>query len=87
MKTETKPTGLHELKCWPEYFEAVMSMQKMFEIRKNDRDYRIGDIIYLKEWNPNKMEYTGREWGGFITYILPGGQFGIYKSHVVLGIM
>lgn len=77
----------HELKCWPEYFQAVTRMEKMFEVRKNDRNFKVGDIIVLLEWDPVKMEYTGKEWEGFITYVLPGGQFGIYKSHVVLGLL
>ena len=34
---------VHELKCWPEYFEAVISGAKTFEVRKNDRDFAVRD--------------------------------------------
>ena len=30
---------VHELKTWIEYFELVMSGEKPFELRKNDRDF------------------------------------------------
>lgn len=48
MKTE------HELKCRPEYFSRVASGQKTFEIRRNDRDFQVGDILILKEYEPDK---------------------------------
>ena len=36
---------LHELKIKREYFNAIKSGEKTFEIRKNDRDFQVGDII------------------------------------------
>ena len=50
----------HELKCWPEYFQAVLDGVKMFEIRKNDRDFKVGDWLHLQEWCPKTQAYTGR---------------------------
>lgn len=50
---------IHELKILPQYFEAVQSGLKTFEIRKNDRDYKVGDTLVLKEYN--NEAYTGRE--------------------------
>ena len=36
---------IHELKTLPEYFDAVFMGKKNFEIRKNDRDYKVGDYV------------------------------------------
>jgi len=56
----------HELKILPEYFVPVAEERKTFEIRKNDRDFKEGDIVVLKEWNGI---YTGREIEAVITFI------------------
>jgi len=42
----------HELKCHSEYFQRICTGQKTFEIRKNDRDYQVGDILALREYDP-----------------------------------
>ncbi len=77
----------HELKTWPEYFEAVRTEKKNFEIRKNDRAFQVGDLLILREWDPQKETYSGRTAFRRITYILPGGQFGIDPDFVVLSIV
>jgi len=41
----------HELKLEQTYFSRVASGQKTFEIRKNDRDFQVGDILILREFN------------------------------------
>lgn len=74
----------HELKILPEYFEAVKSGDKTFEVRKNDRCFGIDDILILREYSGTR--YTGRQLYKRITYVLSGGQYGIEKDYVVLGI-
>ncbi|WP_032470160.1 DUF3850 domain-containing protein [Vibrio metoecus] len=37
----------HTLKIEPRYLDAVLSGLKTFEIRKNDRDYCVGDTFVL----------------------------------------
>ncbi len=41
---------VHELKTWPESFRAVRAGAKTHEVRKNDRDFRVGDVLVLWEW-------------------------------------
>jgi hypothetical protein len=60
----------HDLKTWPEPFEAVFSWRKEFEIRKNDRDFAEGDILVLREWTPDGERYTGRKMVAEVKYIL-----------------
>lgn len=38
----------HELKTLPPFFEKVVSGEKTFEVRVNDRDYQAGDFLLLK---------------------------------------
>ena len=50
----------HDLKCWPDYFDAIAAGLKTAELRKNDRDFKVGDTLVLLEWRPTTFEYTGR---------------------------
>ncbi len=59
----------HELKIWPEYFEAVKDGSKKFEYRE-DRNYEVGDRLNLREWDPVKLEYTKRAIFVTVTYKL-----------------
>lgn len=40
---------LHELKIKHEYLIEVATGKKTFELRKNDRDYKVGDLIRFIE--------------------------------------
>ena len=60
----------HELKTWPEYFEAIWDGRKNFEYRLNDRDYQVGDLLHLREYDPHTSEYSGREIVRSVTYVL-----------------
>jgi len=57
-------------KIWPEYFEAVSSGKKKFELRLNDFDVSEGDVLILEEWNPNTKEYTGRRIEKKVMYVI-----------------
>jgi hypothetical protein len=61
--------NVHHVKSWPYLFEAVIQGVKRHELRKNDRDYRVGDILVLREYSPDSGEYTGRQYAVEVTYI------------------
>jgi ASC-1-like (ASCH) protein len=77
---------IHELKCWHEYFVDVKSGKKTFEVRLNNRNYRIGHYLHLKDYDNILHEYTGDEVFCKVTYVLYGGDFGIADGWVVMSI-
>lgn len=63
-------------KIWPEYFEAIVSGKKKYELRLNEFDVNEGDTLILEEWDPETKEYTGRNIEKKATYV---GRFKIDK--------
>lgn len=51
----------HELKIYPSYFQMKMEGNKNWELRENDRGFKTGDLLILKEWNPVLKRYSGRQ--------------------------
>lgn len=84
--TEARGPTVHDLKCWPEHFAAVRDGFKPFEVRKNDRDFRVGDTLRLWEFDPKLSIHTGQYFHRRVNYALAGGQFGVEHGHVVLGL-
>jgi hypothetical protein len=76
----------HCLKTWPEFYKAIESGEKTFEVRKNDRKYKPGDALLLQEYDPTKEEYTGKEWHGHITYMIYDDFPALKKGFCVFGI-
>jgi len=60
---------VHELKSWPALFEALSAGSKTHELRRNDRDYKVGDVLLLREYNPDAGQYTSRQIRVVVTYI------------------
>ena len=56
---------IHELKINSDFFHLVGEGIKTFEIRKNDRNFKVGDILKLREWVKSE-EYGEYYSGGFI---------------------
>lgn len=52
---------IHFLKIMPLYFKAVLDKSKTFEIRKNDRRFKEGEYVLLKEYDVVSESFTGRE--------------------------
>ncbi|EAK9260671.1 DUF3850 domain-containing protein [Listeria monocytogenes] len=71
----------HELKILSEYFLAIAEGRKTFEIRKNDRDFQVGDYLILKEFKDGN--HTGWKITVEVTYITDYEQ---KENYVVMGI-
>jgi hypothetical protein len=64
----------HELKSWPEFFQAIIEGRKTHDLRRaDDRSFRVNDLIRLREFDPQMELYTGREATAQITYITSAG--------------
>ena len=59
----------HDLKILPEYFAAVMDGSKRAEFRRFDRDFKVGDLLWLHEYKDG--EFTGASDSVLITHVLP----------------
>lgn len=77
----------HKLKCAPEYFARLQSGQKTFEIRKNDRDYQVGDILVISEYDPSKGWPDHGSYETLRAEIVYMTSFEQKEGYVVLGIV
>lgn len=59
-----------EKKAWPYLFEKTLSGEKQFDLRIAEFECEVGDILVLREWDPEKNEYTGRELEKEISFIV-----------------
>lgn len=84
----------HELKTDPDVFEASWNDLKVFEIRKDDRNFSPGDRLFLKEtvYSGEEMkagkplEYTGRSIEQHVNYILHGPCYGLNEGWVIMSV-
>ena len=58
-----------EKKAWPEYFQKIIDGAKTYDLRVADFECQPGDILVLKEWNPQTKKYTGRQIEKKVTYV------------------
>lgn len=75
----------HELKCWPGQYDAILSGDKAFEYRNNDRDFQADDVLHLRRFQPVGQVYTGEEMRVRVTYVLRSG-FGLPDGYAVLSL-
>ncbi|KHS87093.1 DUF3850 domain-containing protein [Pectobacterium brasiliense] len=59
----------HQLKIHPQHFHPVLTNAKRAELRKNDRDYKEGDVLLLKEFNPISGSFTGNQVNRLVTHV------------------
>lgn len=78
---------VHKLKILPIYFNELWEGNKNFEIRKDDRSFKKGDILDLMEYDQLKGEITKRGMYFRVTYILRNAkQYGLKNGYCILGI-
>ncbi len=58
-----------EKKVWPEYFQKILEGKKTYELRLADWECKEGDILILKEFDPETQQYTGRTIEKQVTYV------------------
>ena len=72
----------HKLKIKSEHFSAVINKTKTAEIRYNDRNYQVDDILIL-----NKIDslgnFTGNKCSVIVTHILDNNQY-LQTGYVML---
>lgn len=74
---------VHEIKIAHEYFDDVALERKTFELRKNNRDYKVGDELHMIEYENG--EQTGRELAADIIYMIEDYS-GLEEGYCILGI-
>lgn len=80
---------VHELKTWEAYFNAVVSGEKNFELRKNDRGFLVGHELLLREYRHDSQTFTGRTVRRKISYVLGGSdaeKFGLKPGYCIMGL-
>jgi hypothetical protein len=83
---DTKLTGrVHDLKTWTCYYRDVATGRKPFEVRLNDRDFRAGDVLRLRDWNVETETYTGHECYRAVSYVLTATEF-VKEGFAILGL-
>lgn len=70
LPSDTQVTGqkVHQIRLAKSYFDDVANGIKTFELRKNDRGYKVGDILEMMEFADGKN--TGRTVKVLVTYML-----------------
>ena len=75
----------HRIKIQDVFADAVMSGQKTFEVRRNDRNYQRGDhVVFTAVVNGKKINHPINKEQYEITYVLSG--WGLKDGYVAFGI-
>jgi ASC-1-like (ASCH) protein len=71
---------IHKLKIDPQYLDNLISGRKKVEIRVNDRDYQLGDILEFIDYRDIELKYYRFD----VTHIHSG--LGMKENHVALSV-
>lgn len=86
--------NLIELKTDKNEFQQTWDLKKLFEIRLNDRDFKVNDLLLLRETEhtgkqmkkSKPLVYTGRIMKVRICNIMKGPVYGLSKGWVIFSI-
>lgn len=80
----------HDVKSWPEQFARIRTGQP-FDIRVNDRHYKIGDTVTFNEFDDRLGKRTGEKETRTVTHMVEGiaGAMpplqGVTRGYAILG--
>lgn len=75
---------VHELKCWPEFFGAIARGEKRHDLRRaTDREFHVGDMLRLLEFDVGSQSYTGRAQTVEVTYVTSAEQPCALSGHAL----
>ena len=69
-----------EKKTWPEYFQLILDGKKTYDMRLADFKCKEGDVLVLREWDPETKEYSGRVLEKEVTYVGKTKDFDFWKK-------
>ncbi len=81
----------HQLKIRKNYLQDILEGIKNFEVRKNDRNYQVGDVLVLNEWEPtdvilNTGDYSGKKVKVRVDYVFYMSELGVNSDYCVMSI-
>lgn len=50
---------LHTLRSWAHFFDAIKAGRKTHDLRKDDRNFKVGDVLRLERYDNIFGVYTG----------------------------
>jgi len=87
---------IHTLKTHPQPFSLVWCGKKLYEYRKDDRDFIVGDVLILHEYDPTVVVdedgaeqitgHTDRWIVASIECATYGPDFGVKRGYAVMSI-
>jgi hypothetical protein len=77
---------IHVLKTWPEMYAAVSDGLKTVEIRRDDRGYRVGDLLLLRCYDPVTATFSGARCVRKVTHIVRSDMWGLRSGFVAMSL-
>ena len=79
---------IHYLKTWVRWWDDIEKGNKSFDVRRNDRNFQVGDVLKLQKYDPANSSYLGPTVTRHVRYVLELSEVpfaGFQHGYVVLG--